>query len=202
MFRCQGVCAPKDPAADTVRVTLPPPMSEQFDGSPPHAEEEEEACPPEDQEAGRQEHEEEAERLRLEEEQAQREAEERARREQEEAVERDRREREEAAARAEAARQAEAERLAREQERKAVVGAFLKEHGYSDVAAPRRTMRKTKYPIHSAAKAGDAKIVAALLEEGANPAQKTSAGQTALQVAQQKNKKGSHANVLLVLGGA
>eukprot|EP00406_Dinophysis_acuminata_P077456 CAMPEP_0179241058 /NCGR_PEP_ID=MMETSP0797-20121207/16296_1 /TAXON_ID=47934 /ORGANISM="Dinophysis acuminata, Strain DAEP01" /LENGTH=180 /DNA_ID=CAMNT_0020948431 /DNA_START=130 /DNA_END=672 /DNA_ORIENTATION=+ len=180
---------------------MPPPLSEQLDGSPPHAEEEEEACPPEDQEAGRQEHEEEAERLRLEEEQAQREAEERARREQEEAVERDRRVREEAL-RADTARQAEFERQAREQERKVVVGAFLKEHGYTDVAAPRRTMRKTKYPIHSAAKAGDAKIVAALLEEGANPAQKTSAGQTALQVAQQKNKKGSHANVLLVLGGA
>merc|ERR1712187_163395 len=96
----------------------------------------------------------------------------------------------------------EAERLAREQERKAIVGAFLKEHGYSDVAAPKRKMLTTKYPIHTAAKKGDPKIVAALLEEGANPAQENSAGQTAIQVAQQKNKNGSHADVLRALGGA
>merc|ERR1712241_880111 len=96
----------------------------------------------------------------------------------------------------------EAERLAQEQERKTIVKAFLKEHGYSDVAVPKRKMLKTKYPIHTAAKKGDPKIVAALLEEGANPAQKNSAGKTAIQVAQQKNKNGSHADVLRALGGA
>merc|ERR1712012_540507 len=123
-----------------------------------------------------------------------------------EAEERNRYAREEAireeAARAEAARNAEIERLGRERDRKALVAAFLKQHDYNDVAAPKRTMLKTKYPIHTAAKTGDAKIVAALLEEGANPAQKNSSGQTAAQVAQQKNKNGSHANVLRVLGGA
>merc|ERR1712039_100866 len=119
----------------------------------------------------------------------------------EEAAERTRRAHEEAM-RAEAARRAEAERLVHEQERKILVTTFLKEHGYSSVGAPKRTMLKTKYPIHTAAKTGDSKIVAALLEEGANPAQKNSAGQTAAQVAQQKNKKGSHANVLCALGGA
>merc|ERR1712187_7229 len=69
-------------------------------------------------------------------------------------------------------RQAEAEQLAREQERKAVVRAFLKEHGYCNVDAPKQKMLKTKYPIHTAAKKGDPKIVAALLEERADPAQK------------------------------
>merc|ERR1712217_346848 len=89
---------------------------------------------------------------------------------------------------------------AREQERKALVTAFLKDHGYSEVTTPKRTMLKTKYPIHTAAKIGDTKIVAALLEEGADPAQKNSSGQTAAQIAQKKNKNGSHANVLRTHG--
>merc|ERR1719410_1989522 len=91
---------------------------------------------------------------------------------------------------------------AREQERKAIVGAFLKEHGYCNVDAPKQSMLKTKYPIHTAAKKGDPKIVAALLEEGADPTQKNSIGQTAIQIAEQKNKNGSHAEVLRALGGA
>merc|ERR1712079_406840 len=123
------------------------------------------------------------------------------RRELQEAAEKSRHAHEETV-RAEAAQRAETERLAQEQERKALVTAFLKEHGYSGVGVPKRTMLKTKYPIHTAAKTGDSKIVAALLEEGADPAQKNSAGQTAAQVAQHKNKKGSHANVLRALGGA
>merc|ERR1712151_1359966 len=107
----------------------------------------------------------------------------------EEAAEKSRREQEEAARkeRLEAARRAEVERLAR----KALVSAFLKEHGYNAVTKPKKTMLKTKYPIHTAAKTGDARIVAALIEEGADPAQKNSGGQTAAQVAQQKDKKGS-----------
>eukprot|EP00406_Dinophysis_acuminata_P081156 CAMPEP_0179251820 /NCGR_PEP_ID=MMETSP0797-20121207/21887_1 /TAXON_ID=47934 /ORGANISM="Dinophysis acuminata, Strain DAEP01" /LENGTH=132 /DNA_ID=CAMNT_0020959613 /DNA_START=70 /DNA_END=465 /DNA_ORIENTATION=+ len=62
-------------------------------------------------------------------------------------------------------------RLAKEQARKALVGAFLKEHGYGGVGLPRRTMTKTKYPIHTAAKIGDPGLIAALIEEGADPAQ-------------------------------
>merc|ERR1712079_71866 len=123
------------------------------------------------------------------------------RRELQEAAEKSRHAHEETV-RAEAAQRAETERLAQEQERKSLVAAFLKEHGYSGVGTPKRTLLKTKYPIHTAAKTGDPKIVAALLEEGADPAQKNSAGHTAAQVAQQKNKKGSHANVLRTLGGA
>merc|ERR1712079_549450 len=110
------------------------------------------------------------------------------RRELQEAAEKSRHAHEETM-RAEAARRAETERLAQEQKRKALVTAFLKEHGYSDVGAPKRTMLKTKYPIHTAVKTGDPKIVMALLEEGANPAQKNSAGKTAAQVAQKKKQK-------------
>jgi len=104
---------------------------------------------------------------------------------------------------AEAAHGMEPERLAWEQKRKTLVRAFLKEHGYNDdVNAPKRTKLKTKYPIHTAAKIGNPQIVAALLEEGANPVQKDSSGKTAAWIAQSKNKKGTHANVLVMLGGA
>ena len=86
------------------------------------------------------------------------------RRECEDALEKNRSAQEEAA-QEEAARQAEIDRQTQEQERKALVTAFLKEHGYNDVGIPKRTMLKTKYPIHTAAKIGDPKIVTALLEE-------------------------------------
>merc|ERR1719220_2344486 len=124
------------------------------------------------------------------------EAEEQNQRENEEAEVRKQREREEAelaearkeaAERAEMARQAEIEHLAKERERKAQISAFLKKHGYSSVSTPKRTMLKTKYPIHTAAKSGDPQIVTALLEEGAIPAQKDSSGHTAAQVARSKN---------------
>merc|ERR1712232_581449 len=120
------------------------------------------------------------------------EAEEQMRREREEAEERQWRELEEIeernrhaleeASRAEAIRQAQAVHLEQERQRKALVAAFLKEHGYSNVACAKKTMLKTKYPIHTAAKLGDSSIVAALLEEGASPSQKDSFGQTAAQV--------------------
>merc|ERR1712176_457301 len=96
----------------------------------------------------------------------------------------------------------EVEREAQEEQRKALVTVFLKEHGYRDVGIPKKTMLKTKYPIHTAAKMGDPNIVTALLEEGADAAQKNSKGKTAVQIAQQSNKKGSHENVLRVLSGA
>merc|ERR1712083_1196344 len=109
----------------------------------------------------------------------------------------------EAAERAEMARQAEIEQLAKERERKAQISAFLKKHGYTSVSAPKRTMLKTKYPIHTAAKSGDPQIVAALLqEEGLDRTQKDSSGRTALQIAQAKNKNGSHESVLRALGRA
>merc|ERR1712113_140461 len=107
----------------------------------------------------------------------------------------------EAAERAEMARQAEIEQLAKERERKVQISAFLKKHGYTSVSAPKRTMLKTKYPIHTAAKSGDPNIVAALLqEEGLDRTQKDSSGRTALQIAQARNKNGSHESVLCALG--
>jgi len=99
------------------------------------------------------------------------------------------------------AQSAEAE-LKVQQDRQALVSAFLVEHGYKEVDTPRRTWMKTKYPIHTAAKLGDPRLVEMLLAEGANPAQKDSLGKTAAQIAQMTNTKGSHAGVLCALGGA
>jgi ankyrin repeat protein len=63
-------------------------------------------------------------------------------------------------------------------------------------------MLRTTYPLHRAAELGDEKMVESLLAEGADPAQKNSSGKTAVQVANGKNKKGSHSGAMRVLGGA
>mmetsp|Transcript_74993 Transcript_74993/g.104188 ORF Transcript_74993/g.104188 Transcript_74993/m.104188 type:complete len:182 (-) Transcript_74993:51-596(-) len=57
------------------------------------------------------------------------------------------------------------------------------------------------YPIHFAAKQGDARLLRQLLAAGADPQQKTSAGRTALQIAKKCNRKGSHTEVEELLGG-
>merc|ERR1712217_3331 len=90
--------------------------------------------------------------------------------------------RKESAERAEMARRAEIEQRAKVRERKAMISAFLKKHGYNSVSTPKRTMLKTKYPIHTAAKSGDPQIVAALIEEGLDLTQKDSSGHTALEI--------------------
>ena len=123
MFNCGCECIPMDPAADTVKVDMPPPVSEQLEESPPNEEQRgDDVRPPDDEQ----------------------EQDEQREREREQQQERER-------------QKQESERLAREQERKALVGTFLKEHGYSSVGCPKRTMTKTKYPIHTAAKIGDSK---------------------------------------------
>merc|ERR1712232_648165 len=84
---------------------------------------------------------------------------------------------------------------------KAIAG-FLKEHGFSSAGAPKRSMMKTTYPLHCAAKEGNWQMVGMLLNDGVNPGQKNSSGQTAAQVAQKKDKGGSHAVVLRLLNNA
>ena len=100
----------------------------------------------------------------------------------------------------EEAQRAELERLA-EEERKAVVAAFLKEHGFTSVTAPRKKLLKNSYALHKAAKLGDAQLCEMLLQQGADPAQKDSRGKTPGQVALAENSKNSHAMVVQLLGG-
>jgi len=112
--------------------------------------------------------------------------------------------------REEQARIKEAERRAREQEereRLEALDAFCKQYGFLGVHLPRRNgcslwSASTTYPLHCAAELADARIVEMLLLEGADPDQKNSAGKTAAQVAQRKNKNGSHEPVQRLLGHA
>lgn len=80
--------------------------------------------------------------------------------------------------------------------RKAAVGSFLKDYGFTDVSSAKRNLVRSTYPLHKAAKLGCGALVAMLLQEGAKPAQRDSWGQTAAEVAQQYNKGNSHAVVL------
>mmetsp|Transcript_41929 Transcript_41929/g.124427 ORF Transcript_41929/g.124427 Transcript_41929/m.124427 type:complete len:248 (-) Transcript_41929:102-845(-) len=101
-----------------------------------------------------------------------------------------------AARAAEAAWRAEEERL-----RKATVAAFLKEYGFSSVTAPKRTLMKTSYAMHKAAKLADSQLVLMLLQEGADPAQQDSRGRTAKSIAEQHDVRWSHKQVIALLNG-
>eukprot|EP00747_Dinoflagellata_sp_TGD_P220239 gnl/TRDRNA2_/TRDRNA2_92239_c0_seq1.p1 gnl/TRDRNA2_/TRDRNA2_92239_c0~~gnl/TRDRNA2_/TRDRNA2_92239_c0_seq1.p1 ORF type:complete len:295 (-),score=66.87 gnl/TRDRNA2_/TRDRNA2_92239_c0_seq1:30-863(-) len=94
------------------------------------------------------------------------------------------------------------EELSALREREARVASFLAEHKFSSVCGKRWKLMAVTYPLHTAAKKGDAEIATDLLQSGADPMQKDSAGKTAAQVAQRCNRKGSHAAVLRVLGAA
>jgi len=207
VFFCKASCAPRDPATHSVNI----------DSAAIAA-----------QEAARREQEAEEERLRVEEEQRILEAEaaERARLQEEE--ERRLREEEEAREQArlaeeaqlreeerlrqeqeEEARRVVAERLRAEQakkERQEAINSFCSRHGFNgnSLNEPRPSGctvfgATSTYALHHAAELGDAKIVEMMLEEGASPLQQNSSKKTAVQLAQKKNKGGSHDGVLQVL---
>merc|ERR1719230_1296844 len=92
----------------------------------------------------------------------------------------------------EAERLRQAEEAERAVQNKALVQAFLKEKGFKAVDAPKRSLLRTTYALHCAAECGNERLVELLLQEGADPNQKNSAGKTAAEVAQKKSKKGSH----------
>mmetsp|Transcript_37222 Transcript_37222/g.115666 ORF Transcript_37222/g.115666 Transcript_37222/m.115666 type:complete len:201 (-) Transcript_37222:342-944(-) len=187
---CKAVCTPSDPTKDSVRIDMAAIAQERKDAQ--LAEEVERLWQEEERLRQEQQRREEEERLQREEQQRQ--EEERAKLEREEQA---RRERE---------RRAEAERRAREEEklRKETLEAFYKRHGFVDANTPRHSgcavlAPVTTYPLHWAAELADARIVELLLKEGVATAQKNSSGRTAAQVAQRKNKGGSHDAVLRLL---
>jgi len=95
------------------------------------------------------------------------------------------------------------ERQEQEQRRKVAVTAFLMDHGFTGgVGGPKRSVLNTTYPLHRAAKLDNAAMVSFLLQAGADPAQKNTAGRTAAQVTRRHASDGSHAAVLRVLGAA
>merc|ERR1712039_902066 len=84
--------------------------------------------------------------------------------------------------------------------RKSEVSAFLSEHKFKGGAGdPKKSLFKTNYPLHKAAKRGNAAMVIMLLQEGASALQKNARGKTAAEVAQLVNKQNSHADVLRAL---
>jgi len=87
-------------------------------------------------------------------------------------------------------------------ERKAQVASFLRDNGFKDATTSKRKLLKTTYPLHCAAELGDPQIVGMLIEAGANPRQTNSSGKTPAQVAEKRNRNGSHNDVLRALGGA
>jgi hypothetical protein len=199
IFKCSP-CSPSDPATDTVKVSVPDAgfgvdaeMAAEAEARRV-AEEVEEAARREEEEARCRAEEEAkqlaAEKRRLAEEQARAKEEEEKRRQQQLEAEREER------------AKAEAEHLEAEQKRKETVGKFLTQYKFKGVATPKRSIFSTTYPIHRAAEIGNPELVQLLIQEGADPLQKNSGGKTAVQVAQKKDKKGSHYLVVQALGGA
>jgi len=206
---CAGPCSGSNPTTDSVRVDVSA-VGAAAEAERLRAEQEEAerlAREEDEREAQRlaeqeaQQRAEEEERLRQEEEARLRLQEQRAREERERIEEEKRRAAEEKARREEAERQA---RLKEERERKEALDAFCRQHGFADISAPRRSgcavwSAATTYPLHWAAELADARIVGLLLKEGVDTKQKNSSGKTAAQVAQKKDKNGSHQEVKRLL---
>eukprot|EP00931_Biecheleriopsis_adriatica_P041998 TRINITY_DN2393_c0_g1_i1.p1 TRINITY_DN2393_c0_g1~~TRINITY_DN2393_c0_g1_i1.p1 ORF type:complete len:259 (+),score=109.18 TRINITY_DN2393_c0_g1_i1:69-779(+) len=222
-YSCASSCSPSDPATSTVKVdigSLPQKEPTEAERLAEEQRQEEEIARRRAEEALLAEQRAAEERRAAREAEARRQAEEEERRlrEQRDAEEKERRElaakvaeqqrQAEAAAAAEAERQRlEQERLQEEAERKVrkeAVAAFLRTHGFSGVSKAKSSMMgmSKTYPLHKAAELGDAEIISMLLAEGAEAGQKNSSGKTAAQVAEKKDKSGSHGKVLSLLRGA
>ncbi|CAK9021950.1 unnamed protein product [Durusdinium trenchii] len=83
---------------------------------------------------------------------------------------------------------------------------FLREHGFKDVLEPQQVRGclfrpEVFYPIHEAARQGEADLVRQMLRLGADPQQKSSKGRTPKELALSANQEDSHAMVLMLLDG-
>merc|ERR1711988_623941 len=83
--------------------------------------------------------------------------------------------------------------------RKEAVQKFLADNKFKGINTGRKSLTKTTYPLHEAAKRNDIDMVKMLVEEGANVEQMNSRKQTPLQRATQEDKNGSHREVIYVL---
>jgi len=199
---CQNKCIPGASMADKVRVDPEAIALEQA-----RREAEESQRMEEEQQRA-----EEEARKRLEELRAFAEAEEERRRQQEaeEARRKQEEEEEKEAQRKQEAERRERERLEQEQrlKRKAALDEFYQRYGFDGVNQPRKggacqVLKSTvTYPLHRAAELGNEQLVEYLLQEGAQMNQMNSSKLTAAQVAKNKDKGGSHAEVLRLLGQA
>ena len=77
---------------------------------------------------------------------------------------------------------------------------FLQRHGFApDLSNACRFGFDDFYPLHLAAREGDHEMVRMLLNAGAPATQTTFLGQTALEIAQRTNRRGSHDLVIATL---
>lgn len=83
---------------------------------------------------------------------------------------------------------------------------FLRKHKFEDVNEPRVRAgciafgsQEMLYPIHLAAKLGDALALQAIIDAGADLTKKTSKGRSPLDLAAKANRNGSHNSVLSTL---
>jgi len=85
------------------------------------------------------------------------------------------------------------------QEEQDKVDTFLKEHGFKEVNGKKRVMWRSSYPLHIAAREGNAEMVRLLLEGGADASFANNLGQTPEALARKNNLNGSHQPVLIAL---
>jgi hypothetical protein len=85
------------------------------------------------------------------------------------------------------------------QQERVRVTAFLEAHGFADVLSKRKRFMSYSYPLHKAVEENNPEMVSLLLRAGAEKSQKNSSGQTPEVMAQKRDKKGSHEQVLAVL---
>ncbi|CAE7228830.1 VAC14, partial [Symbiodinium sp. CCMP2456] len=186
-FSCASACNPPNPSANTVKVSMED-LAKRVA--------EEQAVKEEEDRRRKAEEEAAKEAVRQ---QREKEAEERRRKEQEEAqrarLEAEQREKEaKEAAEAEKAAAEQAEKTRQEElaQHKNEVMAWIKKQGFTGINNAKKSFFSSTYPLHKAAEVGNAKMVKLLLEQGANPALKNSAGKTAQEVVLQKKKGESH----------
>jgi hypothetical protein len=87
-----------------------------------------------------------------------------------------------------------------EQERLRTLRSFCRKEGFANISAPRRGLFGSfTYPLHRAATKGNLRVVEMLLRAGVNPLQTDSRGRTAEDIANRKNRKNSHGEIVRLL---
>merc|ERR1712048_738328 len=85
--------------------------------------------------------------------------------------------------------------------RKEAVQKFLADYKFKGDNTGKKSLTKTTYPLHEAAKRNQIEMVKMLVEEGANVEQTNSRKKTPLQRAMQEDKYNSHKDIIDLLKG-
>jgi len=96
-------------------------------------------------------------------------------------------------------REIEEQQEAEDKENRGRLEAWLQQEKFVDVNHKRKSLIKSKYPLHAAVKKQDADMVQLLLRYNADPTLKDSNSQTPKQLAEKSNKDGSLQRILQAL---